>query len=173
MGNEYLEHLSRKQLMELINIYSKNWLALDGLWFQSIERKYGMEEAMFHDVEVWKVYTVTEARRIKKFLKLKERPGLDGLHRAMNLRFNAHHNRHEFEIKDNFMIFRTVYCRVQEARARKGIPFHPCIQVGEVEFGEFAKAIDDRIRCECLSCYPEIKDQSCNCAWRFWIDAEN
>ena len=29
MGNEHLESLSREQLMDLINIYSKNWLALD------------------------------------------------------------------------------------------------------------------------------------------------
>ena len=95
MDNEHLEHLSREELMDLVNIYSKNWLALDGLWFQSIERKYGMDEAMFHDVEVWKVYTAIEARRIRQFLRLPERPGLEGLRQAMNLRFNAHHNRHE------------------------------------------------------------------------------
>lgn len=170
MGNEHLEHLSREQLMDLVNIYSKNWLALDGLWFQSIEKKYGMEEAMFHDVEVWKIYTVTEARRIKKFLNLEDRPGLEGLRKAMNLRFNAHHNKHEFVFEGDTMIFRTVYCRVQDARARKGMPYHPCVQVGEVEFGEFARAIDDRIHCECVSCYPDIRDKSCNCAWRFRIE---
>ena len=42
---EALESLSRDQLLELIAIYSKNWLAMDGVWFQSVERKYGMEEA--------------------------------------------------------------------------------------------------------------------------------
>lgn len=170
MGNEHLEHLTREELMDLVNIYSKNWLALDGLWFQSIERKYGMDEAMFHDVEVWKVYTAIEARRIKQFLRLPEHPGLEGLRQAMNLRFNAHHNRHEFVFEDaNTMVFRTTYCRVQEARARKGMPYHPCIQVGEVEFGEFARAIDDRIHTECVSCYPEIRDDTCNCAWRFTL----
>ena len=75
---EALESLSRDQLLELIAIYSKNWLAMDGVWFQSVERKYGMEEAMYHDVEAWKRFTVTEARRIKKFLGLPERPGLEG-----------------------------------------------------------------------------------------------
>ena len=65
-----MEDLSREQLLELHTIYSKNWLAMDGVWFQSVERKYGMEEAMFHDVEAWKRFTVTEGRRIKKFLGL-------------------------------------------------------------------------------------------------------
>ena len=172
MGNEHLESLSREQLMDLINIYSKNWLALDGLWFQSIEKQHGMDAAMAHDVDVWRTYTAIEARRIKKFLNLEEHPGLEGLRRAMNLRFNAHHNRHEFVCEGDALIFRTIYCRVQDTRARKGMPLHPCIQVGEVEFGEFARAIDDRIRCECVSCYPEVRDESCNCAWRFYIPAE-
>ena len=71
-----LDSLSREELIELLGIYSKNWLAMDGFWFQSVERKLGMDEAMFHDVEIWKRFTVTEAKRIKAFLKLDEHPGL-------------------------------------------------------------------------------------------------
>lgn len=29
---------------------------MDGVWFQSVKRKYGMDEAMHHDREVWKVF---------------------------------------------------------------------------------------------------------------------
>ena len=171
MGNEHLEHLSREQLMDLINVYSKNWLALDGLWFQSIEAEQGMDAAMRHDVDVWRIYTAIEARRLKQFLKLPERPGLEGLRKAMDLRFNAHHNRHEFVMEDDHnMVFRTVYCRVQDTRRRKGMDWHPCVQVGEVEFGEFARAIDDRISTRVVSCYPDIRDTSCNCAWRFTLE---
>lgn len=28
---------------------------MDGVWFQSVERKYGMDEAMHHDREAWRV----------------------------------------------------------------------------------------------------------------------
>ena len=83
---ESLESLSRDQLLELLSIYSKNWLAMDGVWFQSVERKFGMDEAMYHDVEAWKRFTVTEARRIKRFLNLPEHPGLDGLAEALRFR---------------------------------------------------------------------------------------
>ena len=55
------EDLSKEELLELMKLQAKNWLALDGLWFQSVERKYGMEEAIFHDGEAWKRYTVIEA----------------------------------------------------------------------------------------------------------------
>ena len=36
---ESLESLSREQLLELLSIYSKNWQAMDGVWFQSVEGK--------------------------------------------------------------------------------------------------------------------------------------
>ena len=54
MRNEHLAKLTKEELMDLIEIYSKNWLAHDGVWFQSIERKHGMDEAVFHDEEAWK-----------------------------------------------------------------------------------------------------------------------
>ena len=47
-------------------------------------------------------------------------------------------------------------CRVQSARRRKGMPFHPCKPVGCIEYSGFARTIDDRIECRCLSCYPEV-----------------
>jgi len=43
----------------------------------------------------------------------------------------------------------------------------PCRSVGLVEYGGFAKPIDDRFSTECVSCYPQITDQSCACCWRF------
>lgn len=171
-----LDTLSREELIELLGIYSKNWLAMDGFWFQSVERKLGMDEAMFHDVEIWKRFTVTEAKRIKAFLKLDERPGLEGLAKALQLRFYGNINDDMIEIAADpqtgreTLIYTMVDCRVQTARARKGLEFHPCKPVGIEEYGGFARTIDDRIQCRCVSCYPEITDASCCCKWEFWID---
>ena len=77
--NNFLSSLTKEELIKLIEAYSKNWLAMDGVWFQSIERKFGMDEAMHHDREAWKSFTITEARRIKQFLGLPEHAGLEGL----------------------------------------------------------------------------------------------
>ncbi len=68
--NPALEALSKEQLMELVTLYSKNWLALDGVWFQSVEQKLGMDEAMEHDENAWARFTRIEARRIREFLQL-------------------------------------------------------------------------------------------------------
>ena len=171
MHNAQLEALSREELLRLVEMYAKNWLAMDGVWFQSVEKKYGMEEAMYHDREAWRRFTVVEARRIKAFLGLSEPPGLEGLAKALRLRFYANLGRDEIRMEDGALIYRMLTCRVQSARTRKQMPLHPCKSVGEIEYGEFARAIDPRIACQCLSCYPEIRDESCSCAWRFTMEA--
>ena len=166
---ESLQALTREELIELIGLYSKNWLAMDGVWFQSVERKSGMEEAMFHDAEAWKSFTVIEARRIKQFLQLPEKAGLEGLARALSFRFYANLNRDEIHIQGNTLLYRTLDCRVQAARSRKQMELHPCKSVGISEYSGFARTIDERITCECVSCYPDVTDSTCSCAWLFTL----
>ncbi len=167
-----LTKYTREELIELICIYSKNWLAMDGVWFQSVERRLGMDEAMYYDAEAWKRFTVIEARRIKEFLKLSERPGLEGLAAALKLRFYANLNNDRIELAGNTLIYTCVDCRVQRARERKCMPLHPCKYVGIIEYAGFAKTIDERISCECVSCYPDITDAGCCCKWRFTLAEE-
>lgn len=172
MKNEFIQSLPKEKLVQLIEDYSKNWLAMDGVWFQSVEKKYGMDEAMYHDMEAWRRYTVIEARRIKQFLNLPEHPGLEGLAQALQLRFYTNVNEADLIWEDNgkVLIYRTRECRVQRARERKGMPFHPCKPVGEIEYAGFARTIDDRLACKCISCFPEVTDATCCCSWRFWVE---
>lgn len=170
MTNPVLESLSREELLSLIDVYAKNWLALDGVWFQSVERELGMDAAMHHDLEAWRRYTVIEARRLKAFLGLSERAGLEGLERALSLRFYGSLNQHELVRTEHALIYRNFDCRVQTARARKGMPYHPCKSVGEVEYAEFARVIDERITCRCLSCYPVATERPDGCAWEFALE---
>ncbi|MEE0796579.1 MAG: DUF6125 family protein [Anaerovoracaceae bacterium] len=169
MGRKELENLTKSQLIELIEAYSKNWLAIDGAWFQAVEKAGGMDEAMARDIDAWKVFTVAEARRIKKFLGLPERPGLQGLADALLLRFYSNINEDDIAISGNTLIYKNVTCFVQDARRKKGMEYHPCKSLGIIEYGDFAKTIDDRITCRCLSCYPDVTDETCRCSWEFTL----
>ncbi len=164
---ECLSSYTKEELINLIEIYSKNWLALDGVWFQSIERKFGMDEAMFYDREAWRRFTVIEAKRIKEFLGLGNNSGIEGLSKALRLRFNSNINKDKIEIGKNVLIYSVLDCRVQSARKRKCMPLHPCKSVGIIEYDGFAKTIDERFICECESCYPDISDNDCACKWKF------
>ncbi|MDE6798658.1 MAG: hypothetical protein K2J36_11720 [Ruminococcus sp.] len=170
ISDELLENMSREELIQLIRIYSKNWLAMDGAWFQAVEKSRGMDEAMLMDSEAWKVFTVAEARRIKKFLNLPEQAGLDGLAKALKIRFYGNINTGEIITENNALIYKNTECFVQTARKRKNMEYHPCKMVGIIEYSEFAKVIDNRISCECISCYPDITDNSCCCAWKFILE---
>jgi hypothetical protein len=168
--NKDLDQYSRQELIELINIYSKNWLAMDGLWFQAVEKDGGLDKAMEHDRQIWKHFTKIEATRLKEFLKLPEKAGLEGLAKALKVRFYANINRDEVIIEGHTLIYRAIDCRVQRAREQKGLVFHPCLSVGLIEYSGFAKVIDERFNCECLSCYPEITDGTCCCSWKFTLN---
>lgn len=165
-----LSTYTKDELIKLIEIYSKNWLALDGVWFQSVEQTLGMDAAIYHDEVAWRRFTVIEARRIKEFLKLEEHAGIAGLAKALRLRFYANINDDKIEIDGNTLTYSAVDCRVQTARKRKGMPFHPCKTVGIIEYSEFAKVIDERFTCTCVSCYPDITDNTCCCKWRFTLE---
>lgn len=167
--NTALAELSRAQLQELIQIYCKDWLAMDGVWFQQVERTWGMDAAMDCDEAIWERFTVIEAKKIKKFLALPDRAGLEGLERAMRLRLYANVNPEEYIREGNTLLYRTLDCRVQNARLRKGMEPHPCIRAGIPQFTGFAREIDDRITCEPVSCWPNVTDESCACAWRFTL----
>ena len=169
MVSEEIRKLPREALLDIIEIYAKNWLAMDGVWFQSVEEKFGMDEAMEHDENIWRQFTVIEASRIKQLLKLPERAGVEGLALALRYRLYASINEDEITVDGDTLVFRTLDCRVQNARKKKGMAFHPCKSVGMIEYGGFAKTIDDRFDCEVLSCYPDITDTTCNCSWKFTL----
>lgn len=169
-----LEELSKEQLRELVTIYARNVYAIDGVWFQSIEQKEGMDEAMYHDRNAISRFSQTEAKRIKNFLKLPEQPGLEGLETALSIRFSALGNpKVAFVHEPAALVYKVVDCRVQTARKNKGMPYHPCKSVGILEHDFFAKTIDNRIECETISCYPDITDESCACAWRFTLSKKD
>ena len=170
MDYKNINDLPREKLIELCEIYAKNWLATDGLWFQEVEKTAGFAEALQLDMEMWRKFTVIEAGRIKHFLHLPEAGGLEGLERALRFRLYAPLNQDEiYYDAAGDLIYRVVTCRVQAARKRKGMAYHTCKPVGVVEYSLFAKTIDARIETECLSCHPEVVDPTCNCMWRFWL----
>ena len=164
------EDLTREQALDLLEDFAKRWLAHDGLWFQSIEKMRGMEEAIHHDIEAWRKFTVVEAKRIKEFLQLPEQGGLDALERALNFRLYAFINLQKVErANEHKLLFKMTNCRVQSARERKQMQAFPCKPVGEVEYSLFASTIDSRIKTHCLSCPPDPHPKEFYCGWEFTL----
>ena len=149
---------------------AKNWLAMDGLWFQTVEETQGMEAALAADRRVWEQFSVIEARRIIERLGLPEQGGLEALAPALEHRMYARLNDQEIRKPDPATLILTMKtCRVQAARERKELPAFPCKSVGLIEYAVFARTIDSRIVTRCISCPPESLPGITYCSWEFTI----
>ncbi len=170
-GVSLLYEFSKEELIKIIIDDAKNWLAHDGLWFQAIERQYGIEAAVDADREAWRYFTVIEAKRIMARLGIEPGGGIPALVECLKHRFYARINLQEsIEVTDTRAVFRMLDCRVQSARKRKGMADHPCKSVGIVEYSEFARTVDPRIKTSCITCPPDPHPEQFWCAWEFYID---
>ena len=84
-----------------------------------------MDAAMFHDARAWERFTAIEARRIKQFLRLDEHPGLKGLEKGARPALLRPAQPLALRICERQLIYTMELCRVQAARARKGLPCTP------------------------------------------------
>ncbi len=167
-----LENLSRETLESMLADFAKNWLAHDGLWFQAVEKQYGMNKAIELDTEAWTQFTVIEAKRIMALHNIVPNSGLDGLKKALGYRLYALLNIQEIrnETPKSFEFY-MVDCRVQSARKRKGFPLFPCKSVGLEEYAGFARTIDPRIKTNVICCPPDPDaGRDFFCGWKFWIE---
>lgn len=166
-----LVDLPNEKLNELREGVAINWLANDGIWFQAIEFTSGMADAKHCNDASWAQFAPFEAWSIKRLLNMSELPGLDGLKQAFKYRLYAFISKQSIvEDTANSFVFRMDECRVQTTRKRKGLDDYPCKSAGIIEFPEFAKAIDSRIKTSCICCPPDEHPDSHFCAWRFYID---
>jgi len=169
-GVALLNNLSKEELIRIIIDDAKNWLAHDGLWFQAVEQRYGIDTAIDVDRDAWRHFTVVEAKRIMERLRMKPGGGIPALVECLKHRFYARLNLQDvIEQTENRVVFRMLDCRVQSARKRKGLPDFPCKSVGIVEYSEFARTIDPRITTTCLACPPDQHPEEYWCAWEFVI----
>ena len=167
-GIALLQDLSKEELISIIIDDAKNWLAHDGLWFQAVERMYGMEQAIEADRAAWEKFTVIEAQRIMNRLGIEPGGGIPALVECLKHRLYARLNLQEaIAVTDQSVVFRMVDCRVQSARKRKGLADFPCKSVGLVEYAEFARTVDPRIETRCIACPPDAHPDDYWCAWEF------
>lgn len=165
------EGCSKKELLKIIDVYAKAWQAMDGAYFLALEERYGIETAMEIDKAAWKTFSPIEAGRIAKEFDIPPRGGLKALEKALTYRVYAALNKQSTKWSNkNTLVFTMEECRVQAARSRKGLPEFPCKQVGLVEYTEFAKSIDPRIRTRCVHCPPDNHPSEAYCSWEFTLE---
>ena len=75
--------LTDKQIAEY---FHRSYTTADGLWFIKVEEKYGFEQALEIDNEVWKVLPKIQARFLKSTGKMEK--GIDALFRCLSTKLS-------------------------------------------------------------------------------------
>ena len=161
-----LEKLEKETLIELIKMYSHNWLTVDGLWFSGVEEKYGLDAALELDVRMWGIGSMIEAKRIKNLLNLQGR-GLDNIIKTINFMSWAPGFGYEYELSTNRAIWTCKRCPPQEQRVKIGKGEFPCKPTFDACFNNVIKVIDPRARVQCIFCPPGPHPDDAWCQWEF------
>jgi hypothetical protein len=161
---------NKDELLKIMEELGKNWLAGDGIWFQTVEAHYGIGEAKRCNDSCWARFSPFEASSIKNFLQLPDAAGLEGLKKALRFRVYGRINIQTIiDETPQSIVFQMNDCRVQSARIRKGLTDYPCKSGGLVEYRTFAETIDSRLRVECIACPPDRHSEEWFCSWRFYL----
>jgi hypothetical protein len=164
---EELEKLSKETLIELVKMYSRNWHTCDGLWFSGVEDRYGTEKALEIDIDMWKVSSKLEARRIKEILHVPERGGIDAVLRTINLMSWAAKCSYRIERSNDAALLTLTECPPQEARVKSGKGEFACRPTFELGFQNVADVIDGRVKVSCKYCPPGPHPADTWCQWEF------
>jgi hypothetical protein len=164
----FLESLSKEELIEYIEILSKNFLTLDGYWFLGVEDRFGQKVAIEIDEEAWGKYAVSEARRVKDLIKANAW-SLPELGNALQLISIAPASEFDIALSADSLMLAVGNCRPQAARIRSGKGEFPCRTVGIAHLSTFAKELNPRFRVRCVQCPPERSSKDACCIWEFTL----
>lgn len=168
-----MEKLTKRELLEVIRMFSKNWLTLDGLWFTIVEDRFGVDVALELDLKMWQRNARIEARRIKECIGI-EGGGVKGVLKALRFMTFDPSMPFEFSIEGpNTAYIWVTSCRPQEGRIRAGRGEFPCKPMGMECYGVLAGTIDPRVRTECVFCPPDGHPEDIWCKWKFSQEAES
>jgi Family of unknown function (DUF6125) len=165
-----LENLSKKTLIELAKVYSRNWQSLDGLWFGNVEAEFGLDAAVKLDLKNWERQAVLEAERIKKVLKL-DKGGLSPVLTVLSF-MSWQLTSPPFEIEEDSpqrVVFYYPRCAIHESRNRQSKPVFPCKTMKLGLLSSIARVVEPGAAVRCLNCPPDPHQEGYWCKWELGL----
>ena len=162
---ETLEAMSKPQLIELLKLYARLLLTVDGLWFMGTEKAKGMEAAIGFDQEVWRRFGALEANRLKQFVGMDSITTVEDVCRIVLLSPLWVGVGPKAEIRNGRCFLSVTNCHPQKARIRQGLGEFPCQLVGAAYFQGFAPALNPTLKYRCVFCPPDQHPENEWCKW--------
>lgn len=168
-----IEALGKDRLLELNRLRALNWLTIDGLWIQAVERAYGTDACVRMYTSVMEQFQRISARRIARFLGIPQGEAdlssmLDA-HKITGGGVEAAYSK----ISDKEALISFLNCRPQQARAERGQAIFPCREMELAGMSSFFRELNQKTRVECLYCPPDTRPkdlpQAVSCQFKLTI----
>ena len=164
------EGMEAPELREYIQFLLRHYRVMDAFWYIYITELFDEAAADRLNEKVWGKVPALAVKDLLKRFDIRER-GLEGFVKAM--RYWPWHILvgYEIEHKGDEVIITVPSCPTQEARFKRGLKAYACKEMHRGEFDSFARAIDARIRTECVFAPPDAHPPELICKWRFFLES--
>ena len=136
--------LSDKQIIEY---FHRSFKAVDGLWFLKMEEKFGFDNALKVDREVWKVMPRIQARMIKSMLETGK--GATALLRSLMEKLSLEGFKFKVERSDKGFKIKISGCPWHDLMVksgREGLSGKVGADICSVEYSVWATEFDENVR---------------------------
>ena len=158
-------------LVELLKLYSRLYLAIDGFWYLTIKKRVSNEEALACDIAVWEKMTKYELARITKLLNIQGND-MAALVKGMQLSPFFQVIENKFELRDKHNAILTVTnCPTLNALEKEGEGREDeiCNIVEPKIFKAYASFFNSNIKVISLQTPPRKNKDGICCQWQFTL----
>lgn len=167
---QFLKEMPEEKLIDFLFLHIRDIFAVDGLYFLSIEKRFGTEPSVEIDQEVWEGMAVIEARRLRKTMGISGEDIPSFMEALRYSCWSLDTEDKEIEIEEKRGVFRNTNCRVQNTRISKGLNLFPCKGVRLGWMRAFAEKLNPKIRVNCIVCPPDERPEGVWCEWEFLLE---
>ena len=165
-----LSDFSHDTVVQIINLYSQLYIAMDGFWYLAVMEKYGNEEALACDLRAWERVAKYEMKRITEALNIKNRD-VTAFMKAMQLTPWCQKMKYSMElINHDKAVFTVTYCPTLDVLEKEGkgrqIPI--CKEIEPKILDWYAISFNPEIKFESLSPLPRKSTDDVCCKWSIY-----
>jgi len=165
------EDFSKDVLIELLKLYSRLYLAIDGFWYLAIKERVSNEEALLCDIRAWEREVKYEMNRLVKLLKIQ---GNDVVTLMKALQMVPWFRNLEYSMKiinRNDAVLTITRCPTLEALEKEGEGREEtiCKLVDAEIYKEYAKFFNPSMKVKYLKLPSRQSKEEICCQWEFKV----
>jgi hypothetical protein len=103
---------------QIAEYFRRSYTAIDGLWFMKAEERFGFDQALGIDTEVWKIMPKIQARALRALTGLGD--GIDALFECFGAKLSIEGFTYTAERRPDHIEFRITRCPWHDLREKSG-----------------------------------------------------